>query len=164
MALLVSLLYRWLHFAIAEAKKVDTSQCIKLSPNKQNCVVFAVASGGCKHISAAPLSSFIPLWCLRWWAWSCPCSATDLLHFVWNANMNYLLLFCFFISHRAKPAASSNSNSNSNDAGGVDEPDLEKMKQVFYFLRLHIRKNGFLSLFASVVSHQHCENLFYYQF
>lgn len=81
----------------------------------------------------------------------------------------------FFFSHRAKPAASSNSNSNSNDAGGVDEPDLEKMKQVFYFLRLRIKKNGFCNFllvsvtsqeycFASVVSHQHCKNQFYYQF
>lgn len=30
---------------------------------------------------------------------------------------------------RAKPAGNSNSNSNSNDAAGVDESDLEKMKQ-----------------------------------
>lgn len=129
------------------------------------CITVAVASGGCEHISAAPLSSFIPLWCLWWWAWSCPCSATDLLRFVWNANMNYLLLlFWFCFSHRAKPAASSNSNSNSNDAGGVDEPDLEKMKQVFYFLRLRIKKNGYCNfLLASVTGQEYCFYHFLHQ-
>lgn len=72
-----------------------------------------------------------------------------------------VVLFCFF-SHRAKPAASS--NSNSNDAGGVDEPDLEKMKQVFYFLRLRIKKNGFCNfLLVSVTSQEYCFYHFLHQ-
>lgn len=83
-------------------------------------------------------------------------------------GMQIWIIFCccfgFFFSHRAKPAASSNSNSNSNDAGGVDEPDLEKMKQVFYFLRLHIKKNGFCNfLLVSVTSQEYCFYHFLHQ-
>lgn len=71
--------------------------------------------------------------------------------------------FCFVFSHRAKPAASS--NSNSNDAGGADEPDLEKMKQVFYvFLRPRINKNGFCNfLLVSVTSRNYCFYHFLHQ-
>ncbi len=68
------------------------------------------------------------LWCygdVLDWQSACQCSATDLLRFLQNTNLKYLSVFvCFLSSHRAKPAG------NSNDAGGMDDSDLEKMKQV----------------------------------
>lgn len=50
----------------------------------------------------------------------------------------------FLSSHRAKPAA------NSNDAGGMDESDLEKMKQVIIYLFFLHQQNEFLTKRADV--------------
>lgn len=48
---------------------------------------------------------------------------------------NVSVSFSFLSSHRAKPAA------NNNDAGGMDESELEKMKQViFFFWFLDLKK------------------------
>lgn len=78
----------------------------------------------CSFLFPVPSS----LWCygdVLDWQSACQCSATDLLCFLPNTNLKFLSVFvCFLSSHRAKPAG------NSNDAGGMDDSDLEKMKQV----------------------------------
>lgn len=117
----------------------------------------AVASCGCRPISCSSCLPFIPLWCfggglcrrLR-----CPRSAKDLggcVECKKKLSSDFgLTFFTPFCSNRAKPA--SNSNSNSNDAGGVDESDLEKMKQVFYIRARPwpVHSNLFVQVFNTI--------------
>lgn len=59
-------------------------------------------------------------------------SLMHLLILVWHIHIKYYVLFIcliFFLPYRAKPAG------NSNDASGMDESDLEKMKQVLFIFQ-----------------------------
>lgn len=112
---------------------------------------------GCVDISATLLSIPSSLWYSYWWCaqLTAGLSTQRLGPFCLflKHKHNYLSVFvCLLSSYRPKPAG---GNSNSNDAGGADDSDLEKMKQVNFLSltkraerewgRLHALTVSFLS-------------------
>lgn len=101
-------------------KRWIISNCMYCIPH---CICGWVGIQFCNFLSTVP--SF--LWCFGdALSWQMACRAMDHICFLWNTSIT-CLYFCFLCSYRAKPAG------NSNDAGGMDDTDLEKMKQVNVF-------------------------------